>query len=173
MVTERDAPVRFDVKPQTEEDAREQGDVAQVETVAGPHSRSDFVPISVTCQSTPDYLRFEVSGERVAGKFGEEMLAVWSRVADECRATGHTRVIGISKLTGPVPKNELFRVGEIAPRMLQEAGCRRLAYVVLGGPQASKALKFGETVAVNRGQVTHVFDDEPSAIAWLLGGEPR
>jgi len=126
------------------------------------------VPISVTCQSTRDYLRFEVSGERVAGKFGEEMLGVWARVADECRATGHTHVIGISKLTGAVPKAELFRVGEIAPKMLHEAGCRRLAYVVLGGHQALQALKFGETVAVNRGQVTQVFDDERPAIAWLL-----
>lgn len=131
------------------------------------------MPISVACQSTPDYLRFEVSGERIAGKFGEEMLGVWQRVADECQATGHTHVIGISKLTGAVPKAELFRVGEIAPKKLQEAGCRRLAYVVLGGREALQALKFGETVAVNRGQVTRVFDDEPTAIAWLLDRESK
>lgn len=128
------------------------------------------MPISLTCRSTPHYLRFEVEGTRVEGKFAGEMLDVWRRVADECRAGGHTHVIGISKLTGPVPKAELFRVGEIAPKMLHDAGCRRLAYVVLGGREALQSLKFGETVAVNRGQVTQVFDDEPSAIAWLLGG---
>ena len=131
------------------------------------------MPISVTFQTTPHYLRFEVSGERIEGKFGEEMLGVWQRVADECRAAGHTHIIGISRLTGTVPKAELFRVGEIAPKKLREAGCRRLAYVVLGGREALQALKFGETVAVNRGQVTRVFDDEPAAIAWLLSEESR
>ena len=131
------------------------------------------MPISVTFQSTSDYLRFELSGERIATRFEADMLRVWARVADECRATGHTRAIGISKLTGPVPKAELFRVGTIAPKILHEAGCRRLAYVVLGGPEALQALKFGETVAVNRGQVTRVFDDESLAIAWLLGRESR
>lgn len=101
------------------------------------------------------------------------MLRVWQRVADECQATGHTHVIGISRLTGAVPKAELFRVGETAPKILREAGCRRLAYVVLGGTEALQALKFGETVAVNRGQVTRVFDNEPAAIAWLLGRETQ
>ena len=135
----------------------------------GPQ-RSLVMPITLTCQSTPDYLRFDVSGTRIQGKFAEEMLEVWRRVAEECRANRHTLVIGISRLTGAVPKAELFRVGEVAPKMLHDAGCRRVAYVVLGGPEALQALKFGETVAVNRGQITQVFDDEPSAIAWLLGG---
>lgn len=126
------------------------------------------MPISFACESTPDYLRFEVSGTRVEGKFADEMLEVWQRVADECRARRLTRAIGISKLTGAVPKAEVFRVGEIAPKILRGAGCRRLAYVVVGGADALQALKFGETVAVNRGQVTRVFDDEASAITWLL-----
>ena len=78
------------------------------------------------------------------------------------------RVIGVSRLIGAVPKAELFRVGEAAPKMLHAAGCRRLAYVVLGGDEAFKALKFGETVAVNRGQVTRVFEDEQSALDWLF-----
>ena len=126
------------------------------------------MPISLTFHSTSHYLRFEISGIRVEGRFADEMLEVWQRVADECRAGKHMRVVGISRLTGAVPKAELFRVGEAAPKMLHAAGCRRLAYVVLGGDEALTALKFGETVAVNRGQVTRVFEDEPSAIDWLL-----
>lgn len=97
------------------------------------------------------------------------MLEVWRRVADECRATGQTRVLGVSSLSGAVPKAELFRVGETVPKMLHDAGCRRLAYVVLGGRESVQAIKFGEDVAVNRGQVTRVFEEEATAIAWLLG----
>ena len=126
------------------------------------------MPISFKCKSLPEYLRFEVSGVRVPGKFADEMLQVWARVADECRGRGRSRALGISSLTGDVPKGDLFRVGQLAPKLLQEAGCRRLAYVVLGGDEAFHALKFGETVAVNRGQVTRVFADEAAAVAWLL-----
>ncbi len=127
------------------------------------------MPISFTCRSMPDYLRFEVTGARVKGKFADEMLAIWRRVADECRAGGHARVMGVSNLEGDVPKTEVFRLGEIVPKMLHDAGCRRLAYVVLGGRESLQAIRFGEDVAVNRGQVTRVFEDEASAIAWLLG----
>ena len=127
------------------------------------------MPVSLTLQSMPDYLRFEVSGNRVEGKFGNEMLDVWQRVADECRTQGYTCAMGISRLSGAVPKAELYRVGELAPKILRDAGCLRLAYVVLGGREALQALKFGEDVATNRGQVTRVFEDDPSAIAWLLG----
>ena len=122
--------------------------------------------ISLTCAPTPEYLRFEVTGARGA-QFAEEMADIWRRIAQECAAGGHARVLGISRLTGPVSKAALFRVGQVAPPLLREAGCRRLAYVVLGGDAALQALKFGENVAVNRGQLTRVFDDEAAAIAWL------
>ena len=126
--------------------------------------------ISVTCQSTPDYLRFELSGARVEGRFAEQMIEVWRHVAQECHAHGFTRVLGISKLTGTVSRAALFQVGQVAPQLMHEAGCRRLAYVVLGGSEAVGALKFGEDVAVNRGQVARIFDDEPTAVAWLTSG---
>ena len=126
------------------------------------------MPVSLKFQSTADYLRFEVSGTRIEGRFADEMLEAWARVADECRAHRHTRILGVSTLTGAIPKSDLFRVGELAPKMLRDSGCRRLAYVVLGGPEALEALKFGETVAVNRGQLTQVFGDEASAVAWLM-----
>lgn len=126
------------------------------------------MPIQLTVQPHRDYLRFEVSGTRVQGEFGVEMLKVWQRVADECRAKGITKVLGISNLTGPVPITELYDVGKETPLMLARAGCEKVAYVVLGGDEALHALKFGEDVAVNRGQTTRVFADEPSAIAWLM-----
>jgi hypothetical protein len=126
------------------------------------------VPIRLSLQLNRDYLRFEVTGTRVPGEFGVEMLKVWERVADECKARSVKRVLGISKLTGPVPISELYDIGKQAPPMIARAGCERVGYVVLGGDEALRAMKFGEDVAVNRGQTTRVFADEPSAIAWLM-----
>ena len=127
------------------------------------------MPVQLSLQPTDDYLRFEVSGTRVEGEFGVEMLKVWECVANECRIKGFTRVLGISRLTGPVPMIELYQVGEKTPQMLANAGCKRVAYVVLGGDEALNSLKFGEDVAVNRGENAKVFADEPAAVAWLMG----
>jgi len=126
------------------------------------------MPIQLSLQAYRDHLRFEVSGTRVPSEFGVEMLKVWKRVADECKAQGIKKVLGISKLTGPVPVTELYDVGKETPLILARAGCEKVAYVVLGGDEAFRALKFGEDVAVNRGQTTRVFADERLALAWLM-----
>jgi len=124
--------------------------------------------IELSLQPKGDYLRFEVSGRRVKGQFGSEMLKVWERVANECRTHKYRRVLGISKTTGPVPRVELYDVAAKAPPMLRRAGCRKVAYVVLGGEEAMQAIKFGEHVAASHLPVTQVFADEASAFAWLM-----
>ena len=124
--------------------------------------------IEFSLQAKGDYLRFEVSGRRVKGEFGVEMLKVWERVANECQAKGFRRVLGISKTIGPVPRVELYDVAAKAPPMLRRAGCRKVAYVVLGGDEALRAIQFGEYVAASHLPVTQVFADESSATAWLM-----
>ena len=126
------------------------------------------MPIQLALQPRDGYLRFEVTGMRIRGEFAREMLGVWQRVADECQAGGFSKALGISNVSGPVPLVELFEVGERTPQILARAGCRRVAYVVLGDKEALDALKFGEDVAVNRGQIAKVFADESTAIAWLM-----
>lgn len=126
------------------------------------------MPIQLALQPMDGYLRFEVTGVRIRGEFAREMLGVWQKVADECQAGGFSKALGISKVSGPVPLVELYEVGERTPQILARAGCRRVAYVVLGGKEAFDALKFGEDVAVNRGQIARVFADESAAVAWLM-----
>ncbi len=126
------------------------------------------MPVQLTLQPKADHLRFEITGTRIEGEFGVEMLGIWQLVADECKARGLSRVLGISKVTGHVPVVELFEVGEKTPPMLARAGCKKVAYVVLGDRESLSALKFGEDVAVNRGLTTKVFSDESSALVWLM-----
>lgn len=120
----------------------------------------------VTFENADGYLRFEVSGERVPGTLTADMLEVWTRVAEACRASGAERVIGINRLTGPVPTLDVFEIGEQVPRILGPS-VRRLAFVVLGGEGAVRANLFFENVAVNRGLAGRVFDDEAKALEWL------
>jgi hypothetical protein len=126
------------------------------------------LPIELSLQPNGDYLRIEVSGTRVKGEFGTVMLKLWERVANECQLNGFRRVLGISRVTGPVPTSELYEVAAKAPPMLRRAGCKKVAYVVLGGNEALRALKFGEDVAVSHRFVARVFADESSATAWLM-----
>ena len=126
------------------------------------------MPIEFSLQPKGDYLRFEVSGTRAKGEFGIEMLKVWERVANECQANRFRRVLGISRVTGPVPRVELYDVAAKAPPMLRRAGCRKVAYVVLGGDEALRAIEFSEHVAASHLPITRVFADEASAIAWLM-----
>lgn len=113
------------------------------------------------------YLRFEVSGKRVPDELTENMLEVWSRVAEASRESGVDRVIGINRLTGPVPTLEVFQIGQKVPGLLLPS-VRRLAFVVLGGEAALRANLFFENVSVNRGLAARVFKDETEALAWLL-----
>lgn len=126
------------------------------------------MPIEYSLQAKGHYLRIDVSGTRVKGEFGVEMLKLWKGVANECRTKRFKRVLGVSDVTGPVPISELYDVSIKAPRMLRRAGCKKVAYVVLGGNEALRAMQFGEAVAVSHGFVARIFADEASATAWLI-----
>jgi hypothetical protein len=124
------------------------------------------MPFGVTFGRQGDVLRFEVSGVRVPGELAGEMVAVWTRVAQECRAARVDRVMGVNRLTGPVPAAEVYEIGQQVPGILGGA-VRRMAFVVLGNREAFRANLFFENVAVNRGLEARIFEDEAQALAWL------
>lgn len=125
------------------------------------------MPFRFSMQVKGDYLRFEVSGERVPGEMVPEMLKLWALVADECRARGVTRVLGVNGLTGPTSQRDVFEISRQLPAVLGSA-VRKIAFVILGGEEALKASFFAENVAVNRGLNGRVFVDEGTALAWLM-----
>jgi len=127
------------------------------------------MPFGLTFSRDGDLLRFEVTGVRVPGELTGEMIAVWTRVAQECRASGLCRVVGVNRLAGAVPATEVYQIGQQVPGILGGA-VRRLAFVVLGDREAFRANQFFENVAVNRGLEARVFDDETKAMDWLRAG---
>jgi hypothetical protein len=124
------------------------------------------VSFSITAQA--DHLRVEVSGARTPGRHAQEMLAGWTRVAEQCRATGLRRVLGVSAVTGIASPIEAYDVGRAGAALFIGA-VDRIAYVVRGGEEALQVNRFAEDVAVNRGLTVRVFDDEEAARLWLLG----
>jgi hypothetical protein len=124
------------------------------------------MPYRFSMQVNGDHLRFEVSGKRVPGELVPEMLKLWALVADECRAHGVTRVLGVNGLRGPASHVDVFDISKQLPALLGGA-VHRIAFVILGGAQAMKVSQFAEDVAVNRGLNGRVFADEQSALAWL------
>jgi len=134
--------------------------------VANSFATRTRMPFGLTFSRAGDVLRFEITGVRVPGEVAGEMIAVWTRVAEECRATGCYRVLGVNLLSGPVSSVEVYRIGQQVPGILGSA-VRRLAFVVLGNEEAFRANLFFENVAVNRGLEARVFDDEGKALEWL------
>jgi len=124
------------------------------------------VAFSITVQ--PDHLRVDFSGTRTAGQHAQEMLAAWTRVVEQCRATGVRRVLGVSALTGAASPIDAFDVAR-ATSVLFVGAVDRIAYVVGGGGEALEVNRLAENVAVNRGLDVRVFADEESARRWLLG----
>ena len=118
-------------------------------------------------QAQADHIRVEITGNRVAGRYVHDMVAGWSRVANECRARNCNRILGINRLSGTAPTADAFQIAEAIPPMFRGTSVR-LAQVVLGDAESRTANQFAEDVTVNRGFNARNFSDERAALAWLL-----
>jgi hypothetical protein len=125
------------------------------------------MPMRLSIEARGEYLRFEATGERVRGETVPEALRMWSLVAEECRATGLDRVLGINRVTGKPVALDIFQISSRLPAILAGA-VRKVAFVIVGDQELVRASLFAENVAVNRGVNGRVFEDETRALAWLL-----
>jgi len=126
------------------------------------------MPIELSIEQHDGYLRFELTGKRVLGEFGPEMLGVWSRLAREAERTGIDRALGVSKLTGTARVADIYDSAIAAVKMMQGVPCRRVAIVIVGGGPALEENKLAETVATSRGLTVRMFAAEAPALEWLL-----
>jgi hypothetical protein len=126
------------------------------------------MPIDLKIEQRDGYLRFELTGKRVLGEFGPEMLGVWSRLAREAERTGIERALGVSNLTGTARVADIYDSAIAAVKMMEGVPCKRVAIVILAGGAALEENKLAETVAVSRGLTVRMFAAEPAALEWLL-----
>jgi len=126
------------------------------------------MPIELSIEKRDGYPRFDLTGKRVLGEFGPEMLGVWSRLAREAERTGIELALGVSHLTGPARVADIYESAVAACRMMEGVPCKRVAIVIVGGGSALEENRLAETVAVSRGLTVRMFAAEPAALEWLL-----
>ncbi|TVT54508.1 MAG: hypothetical protein FHK82_09935 [Sedimenticola thiotaurini] len=114
-----------------------------------------------------NYLTVTVEGSRTHADPVKSGQMVVDKVFEKCKASGHTRVMLVSHLTGNYPPFANYQVVS----SLEQVGVPkewRLAYVNLD--QASHtAIMFSETLAVKKGFQARVFENEQEARDWLNG----
>jgi len=120
----------------------------------------------ITIEEKGEYIRIEISGDRVSGKVKEDTFKAWSQVADKCRETGIFKVLAILKLSGRVPVLLSYETAKNAEKFGWSRSFR-LA-IVDTNKESLKDNRFSETTAFNRGYTLRVFDNKHDAIIWLL-----
>ena len=123
----------------------------------------------ITFEEKGDFIRIEVSGDRVIGKETEDTFITWSKVADKCRETGISNVLAIIKLSGRLPADTSY----ITVRKAYEFGWSRdfsLA-LVYTNEDSLRDKFFTELVANSRGYTMKIFNNEQDASVWLLNSK--
>ena len=126
------------------------------------------MPIELSIEMRDGYLRFDLTGKRMVGEFAAEMPKIWARIAKECEASGATRMLGVSHLTGPARLADVYESAAAGCAMLMSSRCRRVAFAILGGEDVLEQNRLGESMAALRGLDVRMFSSEPAALEWLL-----
>ena len=112
-----------------------------------------------------EILRVEIHGNRADGDLRDNAKAAWSEAAMVCRQNNLSRILVVSHATGKYPTYSAYEINST----LEECGIQRswrIAFVNLD-KNSFQDIKFGETVAENRGFNLKVFSSEDAARAWL------
>jgi hypothetical protein len=125
------------------------------------------VAAEFSIRAQADYLRVEITGTRESGRYVDDVVSGWSRVAKECRARNCYRILAINRLSGTPSTADAFQIAEAIPPLFRGTAVR-LANVVVGDAESWAANQFAEDVTVNRGFNGRNFGDEGAALAWLL-----
>jgi hypothetical protein len=113
-----------------------------------------------------DFLRVEIAGHRRDFEAG---IGVWRELGRLTRARGATRLLVISRLTGPLPSAEEQRS---LMRGLVDSGFEGVrTALVVSDSRTLADLEHGEMEARELGQESRVFSSEKQAEVWLLYGE--
>jgi len=124
------------------------------------------MPYSVVIEEMKDYLRAELSGERVPGKEADDAIAVFAHLADICREKGYEKVLAIVDLSGHLPTTASYKIASDPDRFGWE---KRFKVAVVDVNQVSRLENYTtEAIAVNQGYDVKIFDNEETARAWLL-----
>ena len=120
----------------------------------------------VTIDEKGDYIKCEVSGERRHGKEIVDIATVWSQVAQLCKEKGIFKILAIFKLKGQLAVFDAFKLVKTSKKFNWDS--RFILALYDANKDSRKINLFVETVAVNRGYYIKVFENEESALNWLI-----
>lgn len=123
------------------------------------------MPYELSYQAEEGFIKVTVKGSRTDADPAKNGQRVVADITKKCKASGYTRVMLVSLLTGRYPPYANYQVvSSLARKGVPKAW--KLAYVNLD--QAShKSILFSETLAVKKGFQAKVFDNEEDALNWL------
>lgn len=90
----------------------------------------------------------------------------WTKIADILRSNPQRKLLMDEHLLGVVPDSDIHEWSEFMRTLGIPAGTK-IAFSHL--KERVSEYRFAETLLVNRGFVTRIFDDVADAKAWLLG----
>lgn len=97
----------------------------------------------------------------------DEVLDAWRRIAAECTRIGAPKVLVETRLKRQLSVAGCYHVSRELPNM--GFGSVRIAFLDRRNLDFER-IRFGETVAVNRGMYGRVFNDLREAEEWLAAG---
>jgi hypothetical protein len=124
------------------------------------------MPHKLIFQKNPDHVRVEVSGESTPGKEMNEVVDILKQATEICHKEGIKRILAIFDVPGKLPSMAGFDFVELSNKFNWDTHFK-LAVVYLHEERLISA-RFAETVAVNRGYMVKLFENEQEAKSWLL-----
>ena len=113
-----------------------------------------------------DYIRIEVSGERIPGDVGADSGEVVEKTMQVIEKTGITNCLLVLNLSGGLSPMDAFDIVAVS----EEVGWQRNFRVAMVERNAAalEDTHFTEIVAGNRAFPVRVFDNEEDGLDWLL-----
>lgn len=125
------------------------------------------MPYETTTEVLEDYVRAEISGDRIPGREVDDAIQSGREMSAVCRDNSATKLLVIFKMTGRLGPTESY---EIYSNPGDFGWSRDVKVAVVDeNPESQKDSAFSETVAVNRAYDMRVFSNEIEAKDWLLG----
>ena len=113
-----------------------------------------------------DYIRCVISGERRQGNILEQITPIWSQVVTLCKEKEIFKILAIFKLKGQITVLDSVDVVSNSEKFNWD---KRIALALVEtNIDSRKGNLFTEIYAVNRGYRMKVFENEESALKWLI-----
>lgn len=119
----------------------------------------------ISVQTRQDYLRVEVSGQRIPGHEVGDALDVWKKTAVKVRETGVNRILLIGKVPGRIPAAAANLAVKLAEQVQSRVNYK--VAMVFTDLETLDSHNLTTTFARNLGYEVDIFDNETDARKWL------